>query len=337
MLVRRAFLDERRARGMLLPTRRAHRFPQLDVAEALEEGEAPRGAEFLGIRQVPGAALLSEQLGEHLGELVPARKALVTSFAERAQHDVVERCRHRAAHLRRQARRAVEDIVDQLVGGAPVERPVARHQVIEHAAEGEHVGAEVDLLALQLLGRHVRGGAHARHLGHVAPRELRRAEIRHLDVELARIHSPGEDVGGLHVAMHDAERVGEFERLAALVADLHRDHGIEQRRGLAVLGERRPVDHFHHQVAHRIAAADVFEPGVEDADDVRVAQLSGERRFVLEEAQLLARFLRIVGQLLQDLDRDFALPERIDGQVDRAGRALAKQLLHFVFADVREH
>ena len=64
MFVGRAFLDERGARGMLLPARRAHRFPQLDIAEALEEGEAPRGAEFLGVGEVLRAALLAEQLGE---------------------------------------------------------------------------------------------------------------------------------------------------------------------------------------------------------------------------------------------------------------------------------
>jgi len=107
-------------------------------------------------------------------------------------------------------------------------------------------------------------------------------------------------------------------------------------RRVAVLGERRAVDHFHHQIAQRLAGAHVLEAGVENADDVRMAQLAGERGFVLEEAQLAPRFLRILGELLEHLDRDLALAEGVDGKIDRAGRALAKQLLHFVFADARE-
>ena len=204
---------------------------------------------------------------------------------------------------------------------------------MEHAAEREHVGAEVDLVAPHLLRRHVRRRADARDLGHVAARELGGAEIRHLDVEVAA----REDVGRLHVAMHDAEGIGELERLAALVADLRGDHRIEQAGRLAIFGERRSVDHLHDEVAQRIAGADVFDPGVEDADDVRMAQLAGERRLVLEEAQLAPCILGIGGELLQHLDRDLALAERIDREIDRPGRALAQELLHLVFADARKH
>ena len=137
--------------------------------------------------------------------------------------------------------------------------------------------------------------------------------------------------------MHDAERIGEFQRFAALVADLDRLQGIEQRRRLAVLGERGAVDHLHHEVAQRIAGAHVLEARVENADDVRMAQLAGERRLVLEEAQLAPCILGIGGELLQHLDRDLALAERIDREIDRAGRTLAEQLLHLVLADVRKH
>ncbi len=68
-----------------------------------------------------------------------------------------------------------------------------------------------------------------------------------------------------------------------------------------------------------------------------MAQLARERGFVLEEAQLAPCVFRILGELLEHLDCDLALAEGVDGKIDRAGRALAEQLLHFVFADARKH
>src|SRR5687768_17519167 len=66
-----------------------------------------------------------------------------------------------------------------------------------------------------------------------------------------------------------------------------------------------------------------------------VAELPRERRLVLEEAQLPARRLRVGRQLLHHLHRDVALPERIAGEIDRAGRALAQEALDLVLADPR--
>ena len=120
------------------------------------------------------------------GEIVPALEALVARLAERAQHDVVERRRDAGVHLRGRRRLLGEDLVHQLVGGRAAEGPPAGEQVVHHAAEREHVGAEVDLLAAaDLLGRHVGGRADARDLRGVGARELRGAEVGDLDVEVA--------------------------------------------------------------------------------------------------------------------------------------------------------
>src|SRR5438270_711824 len=85
------------------PTSRrgAHRFPQLDVAKALEERQAAGGAEFLGVREILRAPLLAENLRQSLGELVPARVAIVARLAERAHHQVVHPGRHVLPQLRR--------------------------------------------------------------------------------------------------------------------------------------------------------------------------------------------------------------------------------------------
>ena len=252
------------------------------------------------------AAANSSQLSKRSSRDLPSARSTM----------LVERRRDARRHRRGRRRVLGEDLVHQLVGGRAAEGPRAGEHVVHHAAEREHVGAEIDLLAAaDLLGRHVGGRADARDLRGVRARELRGAEVRHLDVEIR----PQHDVGGLDVAVHDADGVGVLERLAALVGDLRGARHRQQVRRLAVRLQRGALHQFHHQVAQVLAVL-LLHAGVENADDVRMAQLARERGLVLEELERAARLFRVVRHRIEHLDRDLAAGERRRRQ-DRPSRS----------------
>ena len=59
-------------------------------------------------------------------------------------------------------------------------------------------------------------------------------------------------------------------------------------------------------------------------DDVRVVQRAGQRGLVLQVFAVLAAVARVFEEgLFDDLDRDFALAERVESQEHFAGRAVA--------------
>jgi hypothetical protein len=75
---------------------------------------------------------------------------------------------------------------------------------------------------------------------------------------------------------------------------------------------------------------------VVDGDDVRVADLAGERGLVLELLAVHRAELRVAEHLgLDRLQRDDAAGERVLGEIHGAGRALAERGLHLVLADLQ--
>ena len=102
-------------------------------------------------------------------------------------------------------------------------RDVSGERVEHHAAERIDVGAGVDLLSPDLLGRHVVGRsdevARLREPSRRG-RALRQAEVGEVGV-LSGVRVD-EDVGGLHVAMDEAVVVRRVERRADLLDDRDR-------------------------------------------------------------------------------------------------------------------
>ncbi len=172
--------------GPQAPPRRGH-------AQARGAGEQRQLARGLGAVPGPRVAVLREhprhEIVERVGDLEPqlleARRLLEQHLREDAHHVLGEE--HRAA------REALE----------------------EHAAEGEDVGARVDVAgAASLLGRHVAGRAHGdagAGVDAVPDGEPRDAEIEDLHVEGPPADE--EEVLRLHVAVDDAARVRRAERL----------------------------------------------------------------------------------------------------------------------------
>ena len=63
------------------------------------------------------------------------------------------------APRRCRAHAALADVVAELVERLALERALAVERLVERDAEGELIGARVDVAAGELLGRHVRGRA----------------------------------------------------------------------------------------------------------------------------------------------------------------------------------
>ncbi|HEU0031205.1 MAG TPA: hypothetical protein VFQ53_11270 [Kofleriaceae bacterium] len=200
-----------------------------------------------------------------------------------------------------------------------------RDHLVQHDAEREHVGAAVDRLARELLGRHVAGRAdhHAgrrprrvdrgrlqrrvRHrLGErgrlgvgrvlVVGRQLRDAEVEDLDAAIAG----QEQVVGLDVAMDDVGFVRRREPARDLGRDLQgladRQRSVEQP-----VAQRLAAQQLGDEVRRAVVPTDVVQ-----RQQVRMIERAGGPRFLLEPAQPL-----VVTAMREDLDRDRPAEPRI--------------------------
>ena len=161
---------------------------------------------------------------------------------------------------------ARDDVLEDLAEVVRLGGEDAGEAAVEDEAEGPDVGARVDvLLAERLLRRHVmrraqqragRGERAGRGRVSLGRGELGDAEIEHLDARtLARARAREEDVGGLEVAVDDAEGVGGADRA---------DHGQEDggelgerelHVGVDARGERFADQELHHH--HRRAVLEL--------------------------------------------------------------------------------
>ncbi len=221
-------------------------------------------------------------------------------------------------------------------GGNPritTERRRAGDHLVEDRAEGEDIGAVVDGLTANLLGRHVAQRAHG-HTGLGQGRDRRcRPRVQRLgrrqlgDAEIQDLGPPvalQEQVLGLEIAVHDAAGVGGGQRLGDGDANLD---GLARGEGSAAqtLAKGLPIEELRHDV--RLA---VGGPDVVDADDVGVRQLARGLGFDLEAAQTL----RIGRQARrQRLDRHVAPEPGVARAVHLSHAAGAEEAEHFVGAE----
>ncbi len=222
--------------------------------------------------------------------------------------------------------RFVGDAEHQLRHGVALEGQLAAGHLVEHHAQRKQVGTAVDLLAGQLLRRHV-----ARRAEHHAGLGLRRvgnprdAEVGHLDlVGIGFIH----DIGRLDVAMHDIVFMGIGQGVGHARDDAH---DARQGHQIALLG-------IGHQILaleelHRDVGQVMLLAGVIHLDDVGMVEPA--RRLFLAEETLLDLNQFIGFELLREghgLDRDDTVDLRIPAQVDHTHGALAEFLLDLVAA-----
>src|SRR5262249_13171455 len=134
---------------------------------------------------------------------------------------------------------------------------------------------------------------------------------------------PGEDedVLGLDVTMHDAQRVAVLERLRGLDPEVDELADAERRLGEA-LAEIRPLDERHDEEERLFVLADVV-----DADDPGVIHLGDHARFA-EEAITSLGSEAVSGDQLEGY---VALEERVAPQVDDA-HSTASELSDYLVA-----
>ena len=210
--------------------------------------------------------------------------------------------------------RMIAAIVSAFV--VPLERPLAREQLVEDRAEREDVGAVVDRESLHLLGRHVARGPHDRpglrvaragwrHLlvGSHCLDSLRQAEVEDLQVAV----SGDEEILGLQVTMDDPLAVRRGETPGNLQRVVH-SLLLGDRTGVELPAQRVPLEKLHHGVGDA-----VLVPEIVNRQDVWMRQRSDRFRLALEAGQGVG--ISCNG-LREDLDRhvpiQLAIPRAVD-------------------------
>jgi hypothetical protein len=284
--------------------------PQRQLARGAVPGQAlQRRDQLVGRAIASGAALLEAasdhagQAGRHVGAVGRDRRRRSLRVGELGAHP---------------------GVIEVVVGAGPGQ------QLEQHHAERPQVGAPVEGLAAELLGRHVaqrasdlaaprrRGAPGGRRL--VVERALGvggDAEVQHLDGVVGADH----DVRGLEVAVDDPVGVGAGQRAR------HRGHDREHPRHRQALAARElrqglAGDVLEHQIGRVVVLADLM-----DRDDVRVRAASGHAR--LGEEALDPRRV----DHGHELDRDQAVELAIAGQEDPSHAAAAELPEHEVTAD----
>ena len=135
-------------------------------------------------------------------------------------------------------RLVVEDLVHQRDLRLRVERRPAGDQVVQHGGQRVDVGAAVERVAVDLLGRHVGERADAVDLRAVGVGVEDAAEVAQLDVDDLAVLQHGQDVGRLDVAVDQALAIDVAERHRALEADLDDLLERQQLVGAAELAQR---------------------------------------------------------------------------------------------------
>ncbi len=129
----------------------------------------------------------------------------------------------------------------------------------------------------------------------------------------------------LDVAVDDARRVRELERLAQLAHDAHALLQVEALVRIEEVLELLALDELHDEVGNFVLLAEVV-----DLDDVRMVEARHGLRFAHEaHGEVLAGVL--VEVALEDgLDRHRAAEARVHAFVDDTHRALAEDALDVV-------
>ena len=276
--------------------------------------------------------------GQHRQALLPALQLVAQRAgvcvtlrrfgAQAAQHDGIEiTAQRRAVGRRGQAAggcrllRRVQALHGALQRTAlQLPGQLAAQQLVEHHAQGVHIGRGPHGLALQLLGRAV-GGCEAQRHGGVQVAGVQRVGLGQLrDAEIEQAHAAllvHQHIGRLQIAVHDALRMGRGHRLHHLQEKRHAGrHGQRGRVGVETLA----VDQLEHSVQPALVRATV-----DQARDGRVLQARQQPALGAEAAQLVG----IVG-VAQQLQRRHLFVAAVGAlhAVDLARAAAADQALH---------
>ncbi len=198
--------------------------------------------------------------------------------------------------------------VDQFSEVRALQGPTAGEDFVEDEAKCVDVAARRDLLAGQLLGRHVGGRAGAQCLAG----DPRQPEVGDAHPPVAVQH----DVGRLEVAMHDPALVRRAETGADLPRHFQRAIFRKAADAFQEGGEVFAVYVFHREERMPVDFVDVV-----DAADVRMRDLARHSNFAVQLRESRRIAVHVGGQ---ELERDRLSELQIVGAEDLAHPAAAK-------------
>ena len=235
--------------------------------------------------------------------------AVAPALGQRARHDLVEGPRH-ARRSGRARGRIIQVGKDRAGNGPAGERRLAGERSVEDAAERVNVRPGVRAVSLELLGCHevdrpepLAAVRHAR----VGGRVECQPEVAEVDVSRA-ILAPEEDVGGLDVTVHEADRVGCVEPGGDLRHDVRRVDVTEPARPA---NERLQIRATHP--AHQEVEPSVLLTGAIHGNDVRMLDRRGHSGLPFEPRPEV-RVGRPLGG--DELQRDDAVEPELGGAID---------------------
>ena len=309
------------------PASRRSQFPQLRIGQVGEHVHAFQRYVFLAVGDGVGWQHQFGHVRQLDRELTPGGVTRLGALGHGAQHHMVDILGQPGAQRTRGNRFLVEHLLHQIVQRVGIEWLVAREQFIQRHTETEHVAVVRERLATHLLRGHVVGRTDRCRLHRLRLAQQRRAKIGDLHVRAAGDH----DVCRLDVAVDDTLAEGVLERSAALEDHLH---DVGDRQQLVRCGKLRKVA-AHHQF-HGDMAGILLNHSIQDADDVRVLELSRQRSLIEELGTMHAAELGIAEHLgLDDLQRHFLPGKGIDSQIHGPRGALAEPLTDVVLADLQ--
>jgi len=226
--------------------------------------------------------------------------------------------RIQAANRRRNSR---ENRLDDRASRFAAKRRPARRHFVQQKPQRENVGARIEIVAANMLRRHVSGSAAddaddrnaflsrfrrgivRRESQSVLGNKFGQAEIEHLRLPALR----DENVRRFDVAMNDALGVRGVDGVRDLNPEVENLFDRD-RVTVQVLAQRFAVDELHRDERRVVLLADVV-----DRADARMVQCGRGQRFAAKALQCLRILRHAVGQELQ---RDRALQPRIGRLVD---------------------
>ncbi len=264
------------------------------------------------------------QIGAHLGSVLVAQVAI---FFERLVDDVLKLERQVGIQADRHQGSAIQDGVEDHAGSVAAKGREPGSHFVEDDAEGEKIGAGIEVLAPHLLGRHVGDGAEGRSGTGKVLRADGAGGLRVLGITATAAHEFGgklgeaeienlhvtalgdEDVAGFNVAMNDAFGMGGVEAVGNLNCEADQGLGVERTAGNHG-AQSKAVEELHDEVRVTFLFGDLV-----NGADVGMVQGRGGAGLAAKAFERL----RVVGKFVrQEFERDEAAELQIFGLVDDA-------------------
>lgn len=241
---------------------------------------------------------------------------MIGLFLQAVPDDTLQSRANLGSRLNQLRRFLVQNGAHGVRGRIAAEGTLSREHFVQDAAESKKIGAAVDLLSPDLLGRHISDRSHHLPFRRVAHfrgafrhglgfrlQQLGQAEIQ----DLNRPILGQEQVFRFQVPVNDASLMGDRQSAGNLQGQLDR-----LTLGLGTVGHRRAKIGSFEQLRNNVGKTFV-RPDIVHGENIGVIQGRGGPRFPLEALQPL----RIAGEGAgQNFDRHIAMQTQIPGAIN---------------------